>query len=69
MKYKRNEKRDTVPEIYMQGTDETAFPLGRLKAHPCYRMYPYPVIPDETLTDSFSDSDDHYVDGRSEYNL
>lgn len=62
---KRNDKHDTVPEIYMQGTDETAFPDP---FYPGYRGYPYPVIPGEPLTDDFTADGDERNE-RPEYRL
>ena len=48
MKRKRNEKHDTVPEIYMNGADETAFPA---EIRPGYGWNSFPVIPGEPVTD------------------
>ena len=70
MNHKRNEKQDTVPDIYMQGADETTFPIGRLSPNLTrYSRYPYPVIPDDVLSEVVSDYDDQYRDERPEYHL
>ena len=65
MKQKRNEKHDTVPEIYMNGADETAFPAD---IRPGYGWNPFPVIPGEPITDDTEPLGD-IRNGRREYRL